>query len=241
MLFGMAEPLQAAVAQSGRRVRIYAPIGELIPGMAYLVRRLLENTSNESFLRKEHSDKEPIDRLLSSPHPPSSSASNNGHGMAVSSKSAKSAGTPLDRFVNEPLTDFSHAAARSAMQDAIGRVRAQLGRDLSHKRSTDIHLSGPELLSRNPSRPDQVVGRLQACSAGDVQLALARAKQSAAHWGSTTPDRRAEILVNAAALMRRRRWDLAAWEIFETGKPWREADADVAEAIDFIEFYARDM
>lgn len=161
MLFGMAEPFQTAVAQSGRRVRIYAPIGELIPGMAYLVRRLLENTSNESFLLKEHSEKEPIERLLSSPHPPSSSPSNNGNSMAVSSESASPS---IDRFVNEPLTDFSHAAARVAMQDAIGRVRAQLGRDFSHKLSTGVPPSGPVLLSRNPSRPDQVVGRLQSCS-----------------------------------------------------------------------------
>jgi NAD-dependent aldehyde dehydrogenases len=238
MLFGMAEPLQAAVAQSGRRVRIYAPIGELIPGMAYLVRRLLENTSNESFLRKEHSGNESIEFLLSPPHPPSSSAFNNGNGMAVQSKSL---GTPIDRFDNEPLTNFSDAAARSAMREAIGRVKAQLGRDFSHKLSTGVPPSGPELLSRNPSRPDQVIGRLQSCSAGDVKLALTSAKQHASSWSSTTPDRRAGILLNAAALMRRHRYDLAAWEIFETGKPWREADADVAEAIDFLEFYAREM
>ena len=238
MLFGMAEPLQAAVAQSGRRVRIYAPIGELIPGMAYLVRRLLENTSNESFLRKEHSGKGSIELLLNPPHPPSLSASNNGNSMTVPSKSAV---TPLDRFVNEPLTDFSHAAARSAMHEAIGRVKVQLGRDFSHRLSTGVPPSGPALLSRNPSRPDQVVGRLKSCSTEDIESAMASAKHNASSWSSTTPDRRAEILINAAALTRRRRCDLAAWEIFETGKPWREADADVAEAIDFLEFYAREM
>jgi RHH-type transcriptional regulator, proline utilization regulon repressor / proline dehydrogenase / delta 1-pyrroline-5-carboxylate dehydrogenase len=237
MLFGMAEPFQTAVVQSGRRVRIYAPIGELIPGMAYLVRRLLENTSNESFLRKEHSEQESIASLLSPPQPPSSGV-NNGHATTVPSKGP---GAVIDRFVNEPLTDFSHAAARAAMRDAIGRVEAQLGRDFSHRLSTGVSPSGPALLSRNPSRPDRVVGRLRSCSTGDVDLALRSAKQHAPSWSSTTPDRRAEILVNAAALMRRHRCDFAAWEIFETGKPWREADADVAEAIDFLEFYARDM
>jgi RHH-type proline utilization regulon transcriptional repressor/proline dehydrogenase/delta 1-pyrroline-5-carboxylate dehydrogenase len=70
MIFGMAEPLQAAVAETERRVRIYSPIGEFIPGMAYLVRRLLENTSNESFLRKEYAESEPLDLLLAPPHPP---------------------------------------------------------------------------------------------------------------------------------------------------------------------------
>ncbi|HKN87627.1 MAG TPA: L-glutamate gamma-semialdehyde dehydrogenase, partial [Nitrospiraceae bacterium] len=126
-------------------------------------------------------------------------------------------------------------------QKAIGRVKAQLGRDFSQMLSTAIRPSGPEVRSRNPSRPDEVVGRLQSCSPGDVDLALASARHNASSWSCTTPDRRAEILIKAASLMRRSRFDFAAWEIFETGKPWREADADVAEAIDFLEFYARDM
>ena len=67
MIFGMADPLQSAVVEMGRRVRIYTPVGELIPGMAYLVRRLLENTSNESFLRQEYMDTKPLDALLAPP------------------------------------------------------------------------------------------------------------------------------------------------------------------------------
>ena len=238
MLFGMAVPLQVAVAKSGRRLRIYAPIGELIPGMAYLVRRLLENTSNESFLRKERSGNESIDRLLSPPHSPASSPSSNGDGMGVR---AKTTSTSLDRFVNEPLTDFSLTDAQAAMQEAISRVKTQLGRHFAYTLSAGIRPSGPELLSRNPSLPAQVVGRLRSCSANDVDLAMACAKRTVSSWRSATADRRAGILIKAAALMRRRRFDLAAWEIFETGKPWREADADVAEAIDFLEFYAQDM
>ncbi|MBA2251576.1 MAG: bifunctional proline dehydrogenase/L-glutamate gamma-semialdehyde dehydrogenase, partial [Nitrospirales bacterium] len=237
MLFGMAESFQTAVAKSGRRVRIYAPIGELIPGMAYLVRRLLENTSNESFLRKEYLEKEPLDLLLSPPARPSTSLHIRGNGAPSPSDNT---GVPRDRFVNEPLTDFSHDAARSAMQEAIDRAKEQFGRHFSSA-ETDPSPSGPELLARNPSRPDQVIGRLQSCSTRDIELALKSAKTRTSQWRSTTPDDRVEILIKAAALMRRRRFDLAAWEIFETGKPWREADADVAEAIDFLEFYARDM
>ncbi len=238
MLFGMAESLQTAVAKSGRRVRIYAPVGDLIPGMAYLVRRLLENTSNESFLRKEYSEKGPLDLLLSPPHRQLSSVHNSGKGTAVQSDDT---GPPVDRFMNEPLTDFSHAAARSAMRDAIGRVKAQFGRQFSNILTTGAEPSGPELISWNPSQPDQVIGRLQTCSPGDLKLSLANSKKALMRWSATTPDHRADILVKAAALMRRRRCDLAAWEIFETGKPWREADADVAEAIDFLEFYAVEM
>ena len=237
MLFGMAESFQTAVAKSGRRVRIYAPIGELIPGMAYLVRRLLENTSNESFLRKEYSEKESLGLLLSAPHRPLSSSTVGNNGVSLPSDTTA---PPIDRFVNEPPTDFSRAAARAAMQEAIDRVKAQLGRRFSSP-LVGASPSGPELLSRNPSRPDQVIGRLQSCSTRDIDLALAGANTNASHWRSTPPHDRADILVKAAGLMRRRRCDFAAWEIFETGKPWREADADVAEAIDFLEFYAREM
>jgi RHH-type proline utilization regulon transcriptional repressor/proline dehydrogenase/delta 1-pyrroline-5-carboxylate dehydrogenase len=237
MLFGMAESFQTAVAKSARRVRIYAPIGELIPGMAYLVRRLLENTSNESFLRKEYSEKEPLNLLLTTPPQTISSPQIRGTGAASPSHTTV---VPLDRFVNEPLTDFSHDAARSAMQGAIDCAKAQFGHRFSSA-MTAASPSGPELLSRNPSRPDQVIGRVQTCSPRDIELALKSAQTRMFDWRSTTPDARAEILIKAAALMRRRRFDFAAWEIFETGKPWREADADVAEAIDFLEFYAKEM
>src|SRR5207249_11721362 len=74
-------------------------------------------------------------------------------------------------------------------------------------------------------------------TAGLVQAILPKL----APWSATAPEQRADILIKAAAIMRRRRFELSAWEIFETGKPWREADADVAEAIDFLEFYAREM
>lgn len=236
MLFGMAESLQTAVANSGRRVRIYAPIGELIPGMAYLVRRLLENTSNESFLRKEYSENEPLDVLLSPPRPLSSPHIRDNGAASPSHHTV----APDDRFVNEPLMDFSREAARSAMQDAIHRAKEQFGRRFSSTLAGG-RPTGPEWLVRNPSRPDQVIGRLQSCSTGDIEIALNNATTRASHWRSFTPDDRAAILSKAAALMRRRRFEFAAWEIFETGKPWREADADVAEAIDFLEFYARDM
>ncbi len=69
MIFGMAEPFQQAVMQHGRRLRLYTPVGELLPGMAYLVRRLLENTSNESFLRKEYVESQPLSTLLAPPVP----------------------------------------------------------------------------------------------------------------------------------------------------------------------------
>ncbi|MBM4123659.1 MAG: aldehyde dehydrogenase family protein [Nitrospira sp.] len=244
MIFGMAEPLQAAVAETERRVRIYTPIGEFLPGMAYLVRRLLENTSNESFLRKEYAESQPLDVLLAPPRPlmePRLVAGQRGkHTTGIAGQ--PSTGRDRDEsFVNEPPTDFSQASSREAMTAALASVKAQLGRSFSTAVPSDCSMSGPELRSFNPSVPGQVIGRLRACSPTDVAGAVKTALARLSSWAATSPDQRADIMTEAAAALRRRRFELAAWEIVETGKPWREADADVAEAIDFLEFYAKDM
>ena len=239
MIFGMAEPLQAAVVKAGRRVRIYTPVGELLPGMAYLVRRLLENTSNESFLRREYAESEPLDLLLALPHATPL--------QAASSLEPQPDGLGFPRlvgpeqFINEPHTDFSQASSRAAMTQAIAAVRGRLGRTLIYRVPPGLSPSGPELVSLNPSRPSEVVGRLRGFAPADVAGIVQVVLPKLALWSAMAPDRRADILVKAAATMRQRRFELSAWEIFETGKPWREADADVAEAIDFLEFYARGM
>jgi RHH-type transcriptional regulator, proline utilization regulon repressor / proline dehydrogenase / delta 1-pyrroline-5-carboxylate dehydrogenase len=220
MIFGMAEPFQQAVQQRGRRLRLYTPVGDLLPGMAYLVRRLLENTSNESFLRKEYVESQPLSALL-----------------APSSVQAPTASTASDTFRNEPLRDFSLAEARSAMRDAIGQVKGQLGA-LWVSVAGGLTLTGPVMTSRNPGRPDEAVGMVRAASMENVEQAVGRASKAWETWRETPSERRVEIMRAAAVLMRLRRETLAAWEVLECGKPWREADADIAEAIDFLEFYA---
>ncbi|MGH7167786.1 MAG: proline dehydrogenase family protein [Nitrospiraceae bacterium] len=234
MIFGMAEPLQAAVAQAGGRVRIYTPVGELLPGMAYLVRRLLENTSNESFLRKEYAESQPLDLLLAPPNVPT---------PPPSSRLIQAPSEPdvTDRFINEPHTDFSKAPARAAMAQAITSVRAQLGRRLPYPVAPGLSPSGADLASRNPSSPGEVVGRVPGFAPDEIPVAARHALSRLPVWMAMSPARRADIMSKAAAAMRQRRAELSAWEIFETGKTWHEADADVAEAIDFLEFYAREM
>ncbi|HNN43946.1 MAG TPA: proline dehydrogenase family protein, partial [Nitrospira sp.] len=125
MIYGMAEPFQHAMHDRGRRVRLYTPVGELLPGMAYLVRRLLENTSNESFLRKEYVESQPLSLLLSAPD---DALSQLRPSTPVEHRCSRSASP--GEFVNEPVADFSHALVRSAMADAINRRRRQLGRRL---------------------------------------------------------------------------------------------------------------
>ena len=230
MIFGMAEPFQQAVTKHGRRLRLYTPVGDLLPGMAYLVRRLLENTSNESFLRKEYVESQSLSALLAPPvlaglsqKPPSHYAHRAG----------------MQDFRNEPQRDFSQADNRAAMQQALANVRSQLGREWTPS-SGGLRLTGPLIESRNPGRPDEVVGRLSSASSEDVEQAVCRTVQAWESWRDTTTERRVDIMRAAAALMRTRRDELAAWEILECGKPWREADADLAEAIDFLEYYAAD-
>lgn len=223
MIFGMAEPFQHAVMQQGRRLRLYTPVGDLLPGMAYLVRRLLENTSNESFLRKEYVESQSLSTLLAPPVL-------EGLSQAQPSHHAD--------FHNESQRDFSQADSRGAMQHALAQVRSQLGRQWMS--SGGLHLSGPLIESRNPRRPDEVVGRFASASSEDVEQAVRWAVQTRDSWRDLSTEQRVNIMRAAAALMRSRRDELAAWEIVECGKPWREADADIAEAIDFLEYYAAD-
>ncbi|HSF67369.1 MAG TPA: proline dehydrogenase family protein [Nitrospiraceae bacterium] len=229
MIFGMAEPFQYAVMQYGRRLRLYTPVGDLLPGMAYLVRRLLENTSNESFLRKEYVESQPLSALLAPP-------ALDGMGQKQPVKTHEVGG---GEFRNEPQRDFAQADNRAAMQQALATVRSQLGRQWNPS-SEGLRLTGPLIESRNPGRPDEVVGRLSSAGPDDVERAVRRAVQAQESWRETSTERRVDILRTAASLMRGRRDQLAAWEIVECGKPWREADADLAEAIDFLEFYAAD-
>jgi RHH-type proline utilization regulon transcriptional repressor/proline dehydrogenase/delta 1-pyrroline-5-carboxylate dehydrogenase len=227
MIFGMAEPFQHALMQYQRRLRLYTPVGDLLPGMAYLVRRLLENTSNESFLRKEYVESQSLSTLLA---PPILEKQNDQRPL-VHDPGA------MQEFQNEPQRDFSQADNRIAMQQALATVRSQLDREWKSSIGKQ-GLTGPLLESHNPGLPDQVVGRLSTAALPDVERAVRTAIQAWDLWRGTPGERRADILCAAASIMRTRRNELAAWEIFECGKPWREADADIAEAIDFLEYYA---
>ncbi|HEY6085935.1 MAG TPA: aldehyde dehydrogenase family protein, partial [Nitrospira sp.] len=188
----------------------------------YLVRRLLENTSNESFLRKEYVESQPLSSLLAPP--------------SVVSDTARSKPVDSQDFRNEPLSDFSLPEVRKAMQQAIETVRSQLG--MEWPLPSGFMSGRPRIVSRNPGRPDEIVGIVQGANTADVEQAVSQAREKWAAWQQTTAEQRTTILRAAASLMRERRSVLAAWEVLECGKPWREADADVAEAIDFLEFYA---
>ena len=147
----------------------------------------------------------------------------------------------LQDFRNEPFTDFSKPENRQAMQEAVDAVRGQLGREY------DIVIAGerirtPEKFrSYNPSRKDEVIGVFQKGTPELANRAVAAALEQFPRWERVPATERAEILFRTASLLRRRKFAMAAWMVFEVGKNWAEADADVAEAIDFCDFYAREM
>ncbi|GIW89285.1 MAG: L-glutamate gamma-semialdehyde dehydrogenase [Isosphaeraceae bacterium] len=232
VLAGMGEPIADALAELGIRCRVYTPYGAMLPGMAYLVRRLLENTSNESFLLASAGDR-PIAELLRNPE-------EIGMSRAATRIRPAPAG-PLPPFRNEPPTDFARAANRDAFQAALVDVRSRLGLDCPLLIDGRPVPTPQTLESRDPSDTSRLVARAACATADHARAALQAAHAAFPAWADTPPAERAAILLRTAARLRHCKHELAAWEVYECAKPWREADADIAEAIDFCEFYAREM
>ncbi len=237
MLYGMADPIKTALVQMGRRVRVYTPYGQLLPGMAYLVRRLLENTANQSFLRASFIERVPEEQLLMNPTRTSVVRSP----LSVAKKTTDYGPRTTDSFQIEPLTDFSRESARQTMQEALRHVAGQLGADYPLVIDGQGIRTGETIDSINPSHRGQRVGRIAKATAEHANQAVAVAVRAFPSWRDTPVEERARLLRRAAEIMRRRRFELAAWEVYECAKQWREADADVAEAIDYGEYYASEM
>ncbi|HEY6007692.1 MAG TPA: proline dehydrogenase family protein, partial [Geobacteraceae bacterium] len=228
MLYGMAEPVKHAMLRLGFPVREYVPVGALIPGMAYLVRRLLENTSNEGFLRRAFVDGADRTQLLAEPaEAPPSPHLRREEGLCS--------------YANEPTVDFSRREEREACRTALEHVRGNLGAHYPAIVGGREVRSGATIVSVNPARPTEVVGHVTSVGTAEVDAAIAAALRAQTPWARQQPTERAAVLFRAAALARGRRKELMAWQVFETGKDWVEADADVAEAIDYLEFYGREM
>ena len=158
--------------------------------------------------------------------------------MAIST--AQETNPQLAEFRNESLIDFSSEQNRRAMEQALAQVRGELGKEY------DLIIGGQrlrtdrKLKSYNPSKPSEVVGVFQKATEPLVQQAVAEAEKAFGAWSQRSTEERVSMLLRLSQIMQERRLELAAWMVFEVGKSWAEADADVAEAIDFCEFYARE-
>src|SRR5919112_1360966 len=146
-----------------------------------------------------------------------------------------------EEFRNEPFTDFSKEENARAMREALAQVKSELGRDYPLVVGGERVETGDFLESRNPARKTEVVGRFHKATKELANRAVETANETFKTWGRTLPQQRADILFRVAALMRERKHYLSAWMIHEVAKSWPEADGDTAEAIDFCEYYAREM
>jgi 1-pyrroline-5-carboxylate dehydrogenase len=147
----------------------------------------------------------------------------------------------LPEFRNEAYLDFTIPANREAMLKAQEKVRAELGRDYPLMLGGERVVTSGKLKSVNPSRPGEIVGTVQKASAEQAAEAVEKAFEYFPTWSQTKAVDRVAMLVKAAALIRERKLEFNAWLAFEAGKTWPEAEGEVAEAIDFCEFYAREM
>ncbi|UXR65501.1 proline dehydrogenase family protein [Bdellovibrio bacteriovorus] len=228
MLYGMAEPIKKTIVDMGYRMREYAPVGELIPGMAYLVRRLLENTSNESWLRGKFADNKSMAELLKDP----------AQGLTPTSATIQK---KPGKFYNEPLLDFAIKTDREKMQKALNEAKASLPVNVNIVINNKELQSGKIFDRVNPSQSDQIVGKIQMATTEQAEQAMQAAQTAYKTWKNVPCEQRAALVDKLADIMTRDRFKLIATQVLEVGKPWAEADGDIGEAIDFCRYYARHM
>ncbi len=225
MLYGMADNFKKSFTDLGYRVREYATIGDLVPGMAYLVRRLLENSSNQSFLQNKLKDN--IKNILAAPK------------FNTESNSKKQNST----FVNSSMLDFTLKNNRIQFESALNEWKEFFKTPQKVLPIIDGHeVTSSEKIKRfNPNNSDQVLYEISSSSSDDVERALTSASDAHSAWSKKSIEDRASIIEKAAELIEGDRFKLSALQSIEVGKPWAEADGDITEAIDFCRFYAKEM
>lgn len=272
VLYGMGEPVRNALRNARLPLRLYTPVGDMFQGMSYLVRRLLENTANESFLRKSFAEGVPKEELLRNPLEllRTESISTGPSGVMAEAPLSGPAGLPptpaalagevgepvptvpcfvsepdifgsIGPFQNEPVFDWNVPENRQRFREALNALRKRMPLKVplvvQGKKLTTKH----RILSTNPNAPEEVVGEVASAGLEEAKRAVHSARASFPAWRDTDPGKRAEYLFKAAEIARKMRYELAALQVFEVGKGWSEADADVCEAIDFLEYYGREM
>ena len=234
-LHGMGEPLYDQIvgrADRHRMVRIYAPVGSHETLLAYLVRRLLENGANTSFVNRIVDERVPVEELIADPV----------------EQAAPLAGAPHPK-IPLPAELFGAQRTNSAGVDLASEpVRARIAMALAASR-TSAFTGGPVVAGKitpatalpihNPANHQDTVGNAAEASADDIERALAAASAAAAEWASTPATERCDALVRAADLFERDTDTLLALAIREAGKSWTNAVAELREAVDFLRYYAQ--
>lgn len=223
-LYGMAEPERHVLSEKGHRVRVYMPIGEYLPGMAYLVRRLLENTANESFLRLSQHHAEQGEELLRAP--------------TMDEVPVQEFTKTSIEFTNTGVIDFTCDDERLRFARSVEQWSAQFPLSVPAVIAGESVVSDTVLHRESPNNPDQIVAQVHMATPETAARAVKVALEAWPEWRDTDVEKRAEYLDRLADVLERDRYDLASLQCYEVAKPWEDADADVSEAIDFCRYYA---
>ena len=230
-LYGMGEPVKKAFSDRGYLVREYAPIGDLVPGMGYLVRRLLENTSNEGFLRQSFHEHANPAQLLAAPAAGEDSGREH---LEVKIR---------ERFMNSAPRDYSLQPVREALEKQLTSLRNKFK---SQPEQVKPVVAGKyletqtTLASLSPEEPECVLAEVHLADSATAEEAVKDLQDFFPVWRNTPAAQRAEVLFRAAELLESRRDEITAVIVLESGKSWQEADGDIAEAIDFCCYYAHE-
>ena len=228
MLFGMADPFKSSLVALGFRIREYATVGELIPGMAYLVRRLLENTSNESFLKSKFVDNTASASLLKDP----------AIDLKVTSPWVE---RKSDLFENHPLIDWTHASERTRFQETLAKKRSSFPIEtVSVVNGKRLRGSTVSTELRSPIHNTLKIANVFEASFDNLEEAIGSAEKAVQKWKDFGWEARAQLLDDLASEIANQRYDIMATQVFEVGKQWKEADGEICEAIDFCRYYARE-
>ena len=225
VLYGLAEGLAHGLKKRGYLVRLYCTVGDLIPGMSYLVRRLLENSANQSFILNSFIKNQSPEKLLASP-------------QSLQVETFSLAGPLQPSFSNFPVLDFSLKENREKFETALKHWKKKFPLEVP------LILKGKEIKSsrlfkrENPSQPEQILSQSFFSTIEQAETAVTNASDFFEDWRQQPPKYRLSCLRKLAKLMEEKLFELSALQVFEVGKTWVEAVADVAEAIDFCNYYA---
>lgn len=222
MLYGMAESERTALLRRGLRVRLYVPIGEMIPGMSYLVRRLLENTSQMGFVKMSRHDQVAEEELLKKP---------------VAQKQTENKKT-MQGFINEPTLDFTEPEIRKQFAENIQYINNNLPMHVPVMISGVKERSLKTMERVSPNDKNRVIARVDLADVSLADKAILESMTVFSSFRDSSLKERASHLLKLAELLKKDFFLLSALICHEVGKTWNEAAADVAEAIDFCRYYA---
>lgn len=226
VLYGMGEALAQALVDKKYCVRLYSTMGDLIPGMSYLVRRLLENSANQSFIMNSFIKEKDPEQLLQNPK------------LLIKNQEQNQEQTDVESFKNHPFLDFSIKHNREQFEQALEKTKKQFPINVP------IILQGKKIQSNlvlkkeNPNHTSCIVSNVSLAQKEHVEQAIEYSHSFFQQWRYSPAHKRIESLKKLAGLMKDEEFELASLQVLEVGKTWREAQGDVAEAIDFCMYYA---